>query len=649
MISRSRHRTILVTLALALASSGCDDARTCASTRDCLADEVCAATSDGLRCVAAGEGEGEGGEGEGGEGEGEGGEGEGEGGEGEGEGEGDPEPVITVRLVLVTSVDSPLSPTASAAAYAGPVSLRAEGLDAGGVAVGLCTIDGSSGMRVFTAPLVSDVDVQVTARCGANASASDDLTRTIWMQPLAAVAVSPPPAQTPGTPVNAGALVQASGSAQCDFEGDSPAARTGDFVVRCTRGEAMVQVPVTVRYTVATAGATLEFAADATFFARVTQQAAESCAVTCASETPVSVPVTTNGEVVVPFPATTTLLAGTSNCLVTCSGVLGEVAVADFAIHVGDIASAQALSELGAAALVGQIAIDTDLQGVVGNATVEVVTGEVSLRDAGVSSVSYAFPALRTIGGGLLLVNNIGLAGLNDDGATRPEAFPVLERIGDDARIRSNAALTVLSIPALTSVGGRLEIQGNSALTAVSLPMFSDCGKQLNIIENNLLTAIPLSSLQSVGSMLWIRGNDVLSTISWPTLDTVGGELLIEQHNALTTLSLPALSSTGNLGITSNSALDELDLSGLETVRGRFIMGSNAPVDHVTIASDVALHGANPGDDIIFNRNDMLCYGAGPPTTVQDVYCALQFVGDAGTFSAAITNPGGQTCSITCP
>jgi hypothetical protein len=350
------------------------------------------------------------------------------------------------------------------------------------------------------APTPTSSDQMVTARCDGDSDATNDPTATLTLEPLAASADPSAPTQTVGTTVDANALVEKTSGASCAFDGAAPADRSGSFTVRCTRGGEHADVTVEVKYAVAVTSAALGVNASGGLVARVTQAAAESCQTTCGGSSSSPVGVSENGVVEVSFPS---LAAGDATCSVGCTGPGGDDTWDHpFAVHVGNVLTTTDLAGLGSAeGLVGTLSLTTEdlddpgTNDVTGAAALVVVTGNVALTDTGNGAVKYSFPLLLEIGGALRLDNNVGLIGLNADGAAeRPEAFPVLTKIVGDLSITGNGALTTISFPSISNIGGSLSITGNGALTTISFPSISNIGGSLSITGNGALTTISFPS-----------------------------------------------------------------------------------------------------------------------------------------------------------
>jgi hypothetical protein len=409
----------------------------------------------------------------------------------------------------------------------------AHGLDVNGndVAAAACR---STGLSSLPAPDAATPDETIEVRCGTNDDPDDDAVATVRMLPLFAA----PASSTSGPPreLLAADLVTHTAAATCTADGSDrlTVERSGAAQVECRRRDADTAVVVTVPWfvDVAVQSTTLALTgAPPALAVRIEQQAATSCAVTCAALSSTSEALQANGAVTVAVPAG----IASGSCEVTCAGPADDgtmtTAPVTFSVHVGSATTLAELEQLADVdAVVGSIALTTEdlddplADDVTGLASLVVITGGLHLRDIGNGVVKYAFPALTHVGGSFVLDDNIGLQGLSEDrNVERPAAFPVLASIGGTLTISGNTALTTVSLPQLTSIGGALTITSNASLSEVTFPALASLGGALNVTSNPVLRTVALPSLASIGEALNVTGNGVLAAVTLAPRYSVGG------------------------------------------------------------------------------------------------------------------------------
>jgi hypothetical protein len=98
-----------------------------------------------------------------------------------------------------------------------------------------------------------------------------------------------------------------------------------------------------------------------------------------------------------------------------------------------------------------------------------------------------------------------------------------------------------------------------------------------------------LADYHEITGSLTVRENR-LEVLSLPALVTVGGRIEIDGNTSLTRIELPALRSASSIRINGHEALEELDLSGLQTLSDPDAYDENgAPINSLTSESLGAL------------------------------------------------------------
>jgi hypothetical protein len=259
------------------------------------------------------------------------------------------------------------------------------------------------------------------------------------------------------------------------------------------------------------------------------------------------------------------------------------------------------------------------------------VTGNDAL---GLSSID--FQDLQTVGRDLIMDND------NSNPAGASISLPSLVSVAQNMTI-SDIATGTLDLTTLETVNGSLTISNNEGgLTAISFEQLKDVDVDLDITQNDDLVSISDAVAGDpliVGRDVTVTGNGALAltSIDFQDLQSVGRDLIMDNNNTNPTgaaITLPALTSvgqnmvisqiansisagtlqtiTGNLSISDNNSLCDLDMGDLQTVLGYFLIsdnfdacgsstidfgslatvGDNAPLatsDYLTLSNNIAM------------------------------------------------------------
>ncbi len=198
------------------------------------------------------------------------------------------------------------------------------------------------------------------------------------------------------------------------------------------------------------------------------------------------------------------------------------------------------------------------------------VAGTVAYQSTTELRTPLTVPALRTIGGDLVLANV----------ATEGLAMPALRTIAGDLTISS--AMPSITLDRLASVGGGVLLV-DRALTTLALPRLATIGGSLTSLSTARLETLELASLRAVGGHLQLSDAAQLRRVSFPLLATVRGEVSIRSLARLDALELPALTGVDSwLSVTACPQLRAIELPRLADVTA-LSLTENARVETVAI------------------------------------------------------------------
>jgi hypothetical protein len=180
---------------------------------------------------------------------------------------------------------------------------------------------------------------------------------------------------------------------------------------------------------------------------------------------------------------------------------------------------------------------------------IENATGHVKFDGTALTAIS-GLTNLKTVGGDFSIYNNPQLTAVTGlTGLTTVTGF---------ANIQSNGSLTsVNGLAALTTVNGYLQIYQNAALQTLGLTNLTTVGKQVYFYNCDALTNLnSLTKLVSIGTTT----SEGLTIQSMNGLNNIGALVKVAQGGTgvLTNLA-------GNVSITSNTALSNCQITGLQT------------------------------------------------------------------------------------
>jgi len=206
---------------------------------------------------------------------------------------------------------------------------------------------------------------------------------------------------------------------------------------------------------------------------------------------------------------------------------------------------------------------------------------------AGLKSVKYSLIINATYAGE-------NLAGLED-----------IELLGE-LQVRSNMRLRSLSFPKLISVMTDLTVS-QSWIRTLDFPELVNIDKGLQITTSDSLVSMAFPKLNNIVQNMTVQGSwgvNKLEAVEFPALTKVGGDINITNWREVTKVNMPNLESTvalsvtslpkneslvipklkstlGNLSISSNTILTDLDLSLLRFIDGDFRFENNNAIEHL--------------------------------------------------------------------
>ena len=169
---------------------------------------------------------------------------------------------------------------------------------------------------------------------------------------------------------------------------------------------------------------------------------------------------------------------------------------------------------------------------------IEPIDGLVSV--AGDLDLGSAFELEEIVLPNLLVVGR-DLLGNGSNGTLTDFLLGNLEHVGGSIQLELNYSLANLDLSSLQFVGDDLLLISNRLVQAVRLDSLLSVGGDLRLNGNDLISIISLGSLQWIGEDLWIAGSLDLETLEVPALDSIGGSLVFWGANSLEVVNFPAL------------------------------------------------------------------------------------------------------------
>lgn len=145
------------------------------------------------------------------------------------------------------------------------------------------------------------------------------------------------------------------------------------------------------------------------------------------------------------------------------------------------------------------------------------------------------------------------------------------------------AAMSSLVLPQLVQVRGALAITGNTALDHISLPALQSVDGRFAVERDPQLLAIDLPVLHRVGALSIAHNVSLGDLRGMPALAAVAGDLAISDNGALRAADLPAIAIGGALDVTDNPSLAHATWS-LTAAPSAVHITSNAALDSVDLA-----------------------------------------------------------------
>lgn len=130
-------------------------------------------------------------------------------------------------------------------------------------------------------------------------------------------------------------------------------------------------------------------------------------------------------------------------------------------------------------------------------------------------------------------------------------------RTVDSITLRTGMALDLKPLARLETVRGALSVGPSVGLSEVSLPRLRHAGA-IRIVANGDLHGVYLPVLEDAAAFE-IDGNHQLSTIAAPKLAAVAGSFAITSNAALEVLNVAALAKVGQATVTNNPKLTLID------------------------------------------------------------------------------------------
>jgi hypothetical protein len=133
---------------------------------------------------------------------------------------------------------------------------------------------------------------------------------------------------------------------------------------------------------------------------------------------------------------------------------------------------------------------------------------------------------------------------------------------------------TPVSFPALRGVTGNILDSNDPSTPSLSFPVLVSAGG-LELTQDTAVTTVSAPSLTWLGTTgLSIHDDPALATLNLGSLATMAGDISIVNDAVLKAFSVPRLQSTGAIDIRNDTALTQLDLSGVRQARQLVLTGN---------------------------------------------------------------------------
>ncbi|DAA74636.1 TPA_exp: Cell surface GPI-anchored protein [Trichophyton benhamiae CBS 112371] len=233
----------------------------------------------------------------------------------------------------------------------------------------------------------------------------------------------------------------------------------------------------------------------------------------------------------------------------------------------------------------GDIVISEVVKSSISLTGVKQITGSLKAKNSSITELSA--PNLNSIGDALSLSTCTALRSLDLSSLTKVktlslEALPKLQALGF-TRTVSQATSILITNTDLTSLQGLdLETVGdfmvtnNPHLMEINVNKMTNITGYLNFAANNKQLSVKFPNLEGAHNMTFRNVSDA----SLPSLHKMDG-LLGFYSNFFMNISAPNLTATGDLVFTSNSAVMNISMPKLETVKGGLQLANNSLLEDI--------------------------------------------------------------------
>lgn len=309
----------------------------------------------------------------------------------------------------------------------------------------------------------------------------------------------------------------------------------------------------------------------------------------------------------------------------------------------------------------GNIAVKTDVAGVIALDGVQVIDGNVAVQD-NEKLQQLSADSLEEITGDLIVkeapeLNAVNFPKIKSVGSIEFVGLPALQNLGFDAEIEQADRIRIENTNLQSLEGINIEtvetmfIANNKYIQQIDMQLgnvsdaltLSTNNPRVNVTFSNMIWAanltfrncssVDLPSLESVNRTFSLIGN-VFESFSSPNLTTVGGALVVSNNVELTNISFPQLTKVGfNVEIANNTKLREIEaFPKLQKISGALDMNGNMSKIELPALTEVA------GTFNIQSTGQV-------QKTCDDVFEPLKKNGSIrGSFTCVgeVANPGGE-------
>ncbi|KAF9179034.1 hypothetical protein BGZ51_004210 [Haplosporangium sp. Z 767] len=143
----------------------------------------------------------------------------------------------------------------------------------------------------------------------------------------------------------------------------------------------------------------------------------------------------------------------------------------------------------------------------------------------------------------------------------------------------AGTSMTALALPALQNLTGSIKVTSNPLLTTFSLDGLQDSTGSITLYNNTAISGFHAPNLKTIGSLEIVTAPK-LKLVSLTNIQTLDS-LKIEDTGLDNSGALPwsSLKRATDIGISNNQFLKAIDMPGLTTVSGRFVVAGNGLVE----------------------------------------------------------------------